>query len=505
MANKDNPTQTFESPVDPIELSKSKFSKPDRFPYTDDDTNRLADYNYFYQLFEGAHFEAFKQKIKNEHFNKAYAKLKYIYVNFAGMISRIVADMLFGEPVKPKVENPELQAWLEDLWKENFLDILLYESALDNSARGDELFKIRVDKRTQSEDPTVLVETAPASIYFPHIDGFNISKEPDVKELAWVVMVDKDQYLRREIHERGMIYNEVYKMKGSKVEGRAALSVLGIPGLIDQQATNIDRHLLVHIPNWKTRSRHFGYSDYNDLDALFYAINNRITKVDNVLDKHTDPILMVPPGVIDEKGKVKKDARVIEMGEGEDGKPEYIVWDASLENAFKEIEKLVEFIYMIGEVSPDVLGLGKGQSDSGRALKFKLMRTIAKVNRKKLYYDRAIKEALYVSQLLAKQWNAKVGGKNFSWEPEMPELVWQDGLPVDESELIENESKAIDAGITSQKAAVMKVHGIDEDNAEQMIKEIDKEKEVQMPETFSKNNTNPFFKKGKEVKPPVKK
>jgi len=56
-------------------------------------------------------------------------------------------------------------------------------------------------------------------------------------------------------------------------------------------------------------------------------------------------------------------------------KPEYIVWNANLDSAMKEIDKMVEFLFMFSETSPDALGLGKGgQAESGRALKMKLLR-----------------------------------------------------------------------------------------------------------------------------------
>jgi hypothetical protein len=370
---------------------------------------------------------------------------------------------------------------------------------------GDQLFKLRTGKRYPTDtDNTVILDTCSPGIYFPHVNGFDVSAEPDIKELAWVVKIGSENYLRRELHEVGMIYNELYLMKGSEIKERQSIGLLGIPNMADQQATNVNRSLLLHVPNWKTRKRHFGYSDYYDLDALFFAINNRVSRIDNVLDKHTDPILMVPPGVIDKKtGKVKRDGRVIEMGEGEDGKPEYIVWDASLENAFKQIEKLVEFINMIGEVSPDAFGLGTGQSDSGRALKYKLMRTLAKVNRKKRYYDVNIKEALYLAMQLSKSWGAKVNGKPFPGEPTYPELKWADGLPADEVEETDNATKQIDAGITSQKDAIAKIHDLDDDEAQKKLDEINEEKKANMPEPLDPSR-NPFTKGGATPPAPAK-
>jgi len=287
-------------------------------------------------------------------------------------------------------------------------------------------------------------------------------------------------------------------MKGDQIEVEAPLELLEVYGLKPEETMEIDDTLIKHAPNWKTTDRFFGISDYYDLDSLFYALNNRMSSIDNILDKHSDPILMVPPGVLDEKGNVRKKALgVIEIGEGDNGKPEYIVWDASLENAFKEIEKIVEFLYLIGEISPDMLGLGEGISASGRALKFKLMRTIAKVARKKLYYDSMIKETIYTAQLLAKAYNLEVDGLKLKKEPVKPEIIWQDGLPVDETEQLQNETTAIDAGITSEVDAAMRVYGYDEQTAESKIKKIKDDKKIDMPATnfggnpFVDNTNNP--------------
>jgi hypothetical protein len=56
-------------------------------------------------LFDGNHFDAFKIKVDNELYNKNYSKLRYIVNNFPGLISKICADMLFGE--FPRITLPE--------------------------------------------------------------------------------------------------------------------------------------------------------------------------------------------------------------------------------------------------------------------------------------------------------------------------------------------------------------------------------------------------------------
>ena len=452
------------------------------FPYYQDQ-GRLTEYEYFGRLFMGNHFSAFNIRISDQYYNRAHAKLRYVMVNFAGLISKICADMLFGEPLTVKMPEGD-QKWIDALWRENKMDVQCYESALSNSYCGDAIFKIMAGKRRPYDtDSTVIIEDITPSIYFPKINGFNVREEPNEKELAWTFKKGDRTYLRKEVHTQGLITNEVWLMEGTKIMGKEPLEILDLPDLADMVPTGINESLIVHIPNWKTGNRYFGISDYYDLDSLFFAINNRMTKNDNILDKHSDPILMVPQGVLDEKGRVKKgQLGVIEIVEGENQKPEYIVWDASLENAFRQIEKLVEFLYLSGEISPDLIGMGKGQSDSGRALKFKLMRTISKIARKKLYYDMTIKEVIYIAQIFAKVHNLKVDGKTLQGNPEKPELKWQDGLPVDEVEQADVETKKIDAGIQSKKDAVMNIDQIDEKAAEEKLAEIEKEKpKVELP------------------------
>lgn len=455
-----------------------------KFPYTSEKP-RLEDYDYFKQLFKGQHFAAFNIRIHSEQYTRDYSKMRYVCANFPGLISKVIADMLFIEPPKIEVNDGD-QKWINALLSENKMRMQLYESSLMNSYFGDALFKLRIGKRNpKAAESTVIIDQVTPRIYFPRYDGSNVTGEPTEQELAWIVEIADNKYLRKEIHTPGLIRNELWLLEGNDINGyeikaQADLSLLtpDEENIIPQeQETGIDRSLLIHIPNWRAGESWNGVSDYYDLDSLFYAINNRFTKIDNILDLHGDPIFTVPPGVIGEDGKVKKKALgVIEIAEGETGKPEYIVWDAKLESAFSELEDLIENVFMISETAPAILGMDKnGQAESGRALKFKLLRTIAKAQRKQIYYREGIIESVYVAQLLAKEWKVKVDGLVLSANPVKPEIMWSDGLPADMTEMIENETKAIDAGITSKKDAIIRVYDVDEDTAEEMVKEIDEE------------------------------
>lgn len=472
-----------------MEMGKQPDLKPTLGVFPDNDQkSRVRTYNYYRQLFMGDHYEAFNYKIDNEAYNKAYSKLRYVKVNFAGLVSKICADMLFSEPLKISSKESDVD-YARAIWDDNDLDIQAYESALANSYHGDAIFKIRIGKRHPNDKKsTVIIEDTTPTIYFPDLNPFNIREAPKSENMMWSYSYQGKDYLRKEIHTPGKIENKAFLMEGEKIKQEVSLEKAGLKGLKKEEKTKIEKSLIVHVPNYRINTRHFGISDYNDLDNLFYSINNRLTKTDNILDKHSDPILMVPPGVLDENGKAKKDGRVIEFESGEDGKAEYVVWDASLENAFKYIEKLVDFFYMIAEISPDALGMGEGVDDSGRALKFKLMRTIAKVARKKLYYHSKLRTVLETAQELGKAHGIEVRGVKPPKEVFKPDLEFADGLPIDESEQVDIESRAIDAGIRSEIDAIQKVYGLDEKAAEAKYKEIKKENELKMPTMVGAKN-----------------
>lgn len=471
------------------------------FPYYNS-VNRLNDYEYFTRLFMGQHFEAFNVRINDLRYSKAYQKLRYVMVNFAGLISKVIADFLFSEPPSFGAIEGGDQEFLDALVHENNLHTQNYESALSNSYLGDALYKLRVGPRNPSDTEfTVIIEDITPAIYFPQVDGFNVRAEPQVKELAWTFKQGDKEYLRKEIHYSTYIENQIFLMEKNKIMGSVPFEQVGLQ-LPERVETGINRSLLIHVANWKTGNRHFGLSDYHDLDKLFYAYNSRMSAIDNILDKHSDPILMLPQGVLKEDGTVNKKALgVVEIQEGETQKPEYIVWDASLENAYKQTEKIVENIFMIGEISPDVLGMGQGQSDSGRALKLKIMRTIAKAARKKLYYDRALKEVLYTAMLLAKEHNLKVGGLSLKGDPYIPEIEWQDGLPIDNAEQVEIEAKRLDSGTTTTVDAIMRLDAIDEIEAKKKAKEIKEENKIELPTGLPKPFTPPNGNTDKTVPP----
>lgn len=455
------------------------------FP-SQEDKQRLAAYEHYDRIGYGDHFNAFAVK-GEEDFALRYRQLRYIVANFGGLMSRTMADMLFGEPITFDYDNDGNQEFASAFIEENQLMTQLHESAIGNSRRGDDVFKLRIGQRNPraiNSPVTVIAEQVTPAIYFPVLTD-RASRNTSETDVIAHTFKDGDRTLiHLEIHEPGVIFHEVfeYDQKAGKLGAKLNPTEFGYK---ESEPTGVDRSLVFHVPNVRDGSGFWGVSDYSDLQSLFFALNNRITKVDNILDKHADPILAVPPGVIGDDGKVRKEALgLIEVDPEGTGlqKPEYIVWDANMDASFKQIDKLVEMLFMFSEISPATTGMDKdGQMESGRALKLKLLATIRKRNRKRQYYDQAIKDMMQTAAELSLALGVKVGDQLAPEDNERPKLKWPDGVVNDEVEQVEQVGQRIEQGTMSQADGIAFLDGMTKEEAEAKAEEIRKEGEPNIP------------------------
>ncbi len=442
-------------------------------------TKRLGNYQHFRKLFFGEHQEVFP-RIDNWLTKEMDKSIIYIVCNYAGLISKVSADLLFGESIQVGVGDPgsQQQVAMNSIIDDNALHIKNYEMALSTSWRGDTVLKARFGKqRAWQDSQQVVIETVPAHCFFPHINSDSV-QEMTGATLAWVKKnpQDKKRYLRKEIHEPGLIRNELWLLDGEAVRKQVRLSVFPeYAGLEEEQETGYPGLLVEHIPNWRLDDMLWGISDYYDLESLFDALNNRVSRIDTILDKHSDPKLILPPGSMDYDERlgryyIEKEAiQCMEIDGDADAAhlPRYLVWDAQLEAAFRQIDKLVEMLMLMSEVSPAAFGMDKnGAVESGRALKFKMFRTIAKIHRKRLYFDQALRNILYTAQVL------DVTHGRGSYTPITPHLEWQDGLPNDLKEAAEIESLRMSATLTSRESAIRRLDKLEGQNLQEELDKI---------------------------------
>lgn len=466
-----------------VEIGKTS---TDVWPPDDEESKeRLQNYLRLRLLFKGRHQEVF-ERIQSWIEKSNDKSIVYIVCNFAGLISKVSADMLFGEKLKYVVgaKGGTYQEQLDRLVENNNLNSLNYEMGLSASWRGEVIYKIRWEEFEDGDNRSIIEPASPAC-FWP------ILNEDNVKDLKGGVfghikkgpdLNDERRYLKIERHLPGSIENELWLLNqdGRTIKDQVALNTFEeYAGMSEKQETGYPGLLFHYTPNWRLEDSFWGISDYYDLEGIFDEINNRVSRISRVLDKHESPRLILPPGIMqfDEKTQrwyiEKEDFEALEIpGNDEtvrDDLPKYLTWDAELNAAFTQLEKLIELAFYVSETSPDAFGMNQGGvAESGRALKFRLIRTLAKVNRKKIYFDEAIKSAIMKALTLEAEYGNGKDPEDFNLR-----LEWADGIPDDpmEQATIEN-IRTGNAPTTSIRSAVRRLDDLDGEALDQELEEI---------------------------------
>ena len=448
------------------------------------DVQRLANYEKYEQLFLGQHQVAFADKLRDYAPQFSSTAARYVALNYPRMISTVSADLLFEE--KPSLVLEYNQDFVNTLFYENTLWVQFYENALSSSYKGDAVMRIR------AEEGQIKIDTVKPDVYFPVYDENNVSNPIKEHILAYVVEDMGKKMLLIETYAQGYIETKLYDFKDGQIGGELDVKAY-YPDLESYVETGLGKgfSLIHHIKNWGLAGKFWGISDYQDLEDLFFAINNRLSRNEHILDKHADPILAVPEDILDKNGQVKKgDIGVVELPRnpisGEDRSvPQYIVWDSKLESSFAQIDALLEQLWIVSQMSPSLFGITKyGVAESGRALKYKLLRTLSLKHRKQMYWDNGIK-ALIQSAIEFARVNGLKSDTLTAKQTEVPQIIWKDGLIEDQLETIQVEKDKLDYELTTREDAISNIDNISQAEA------IDKLERIQA-EMTAKAKANPF-------------
>lgn len=438
------------------------------------DKERMEDYERREELFESEHCEAFAQKSA-----KIPDHLKdraYLAQDYPKLVSVTFADLLYGQ--SPVFSLPGQQEQLDKLVSDNRLPTTLYESELSASFRGDAVFKLSIAPRHPGGDLDILIEEVPAYAYFAELDPDNARRVLS-QCLAWERCVQKGdreiKYLRVEHHLPGQIINELYIVEGfCKVKKRVPLSDLyGDQAPPDVVPTGIKTPLLFHCPNLRHGSIYYGMSDYTEgLESLFDEANQRITQIAGILDKHADPKLVLPEGVLNKRGEVKTDdleVIIVAKEEAVAGVPKHLTWDAQLSAAFQQLEIVEEKIFQFSDVSPAMFGKDKaGNIESGRAMLMRFARMITRAVRKQNYREPVICDMLFAALELAAANNVP----GYTMPTRKPEMVWRNGLPKDDKELTETAVAQVQARLMSRETAIRYIRQVGPSEAQAELQRI---------------------------------
>ena len=402
----------------------------------------------------------------------------YIPLDFAGMLARLMRHYTFSPGFAVRAVNPTEGA---DVNVKRIMDnsdatTLFREVAESLPALGDGV--VRVDladpETVGSEEEEKQAHMRYVRPHQAHVKR-NVLDNQKVEEvtLAWLFSAeafnrsDPRSILLREVHIPGSFEFHISWWDGEKLAEGPPMGEL-FPSLEPgPHKTGIDEIPIVFIPNNRKAGDFWGRSEFPRIKPIIQALENRMAQLDEVLEKHARPKLIVGPGTLDDEGRtllehfdvIEVESSVLEKAV----KPEYLTWDAQIPAIKHQIEKLEEYFFIFTETSPASFGLERdgSQVESARALRFKAHRTINKVEDLRDPFGDAVKRLLRIAQKL------ETGDEGeHEYEVARVQLEWTDPIIEDDTQEAEDYSMMRQNQLTSVHRAVKDLHDLTDEEAE---------------------------------------
>lgn len=390
-----------------------------------------------------------------------------VLLNYQRLMSMKMADLVCGEyPTITGASEAENDA-IKTARDTSDFDAQLYSTVIDMSRYGDAIWREYLDEDTGNKTFTLWDPKE----WFPIVrdDGTNrISHHV----LCWRVNLNAGldippvYELHVQIHgctkaDWGHYESRVYSLNGS---GDVIMDLMHS----EVVNTGFDHCAVQHLKAFSTSSTVYGYDDYMPLDSILAEIMARIGQISIILDKHADPNMTGPVTMLSQNPHTGeyylKRGKFFATSQG-DNEPKYLTWDGQLTAAFKQLEVLINQMYILSEMGAAILGGEDGSSAaiSGTAMRFKMVNPLAKARR--------------ISNSLTNPARRLLSALAEDVDFESISVYWADGLPDDPRENIENAKLATgETRMMPLKVAIREFFQRSDREADEWIKSIDDEK-----------------------------
>lgn len=461
--------------------------KPDK-PYPPRrEKSRIERYQQNAALFDGEHFFSSEYRYRDgtpiktvQIYEKCARRISRVIGNFEDIISfpvlinyqRLItmkmADLVCGEHPSISGSTPKENDILKKIRDYTSFDDKLYSAVIDISRYGDAVQRIYKDENGKltftNWDPTE---------WFPIVsqDGTNTITHHC---LCWIENLADDTEvpdyrLHVQIHSvqnPGSYEHRIYKM--DKFKGTIGKQLKSETKVV---ATGLDICAVQHLKSFSVSNTIYGYDDYMPIDSLLSEILARIGQISIILDKHADPNITGPVSMLavdPTTGEYRlKTGKFFAVSPGEE-QPRYMTWEGQLEAAFKQLEFLINQLYIVSEMGSALLGDStNGQAISGSAIRFEMAGPLAKARRIANSLSLPMRKLLSV---LSKE-EGHIPYERIS-------IFWSDGLPDDPRENVEIAKLATGATkLMPLDEAIREYFGKSNEEALEWIDKIDEELE----------------------------
>ena len=419
-----------------------------------EEEERLKHYKKYKEMFAGRYEKVFGAFFANK---AAGLRLRDMNVstiiNYPQLLAKKTADFVCGEP--PIIDVGDYTDELQDnLDLMNFAHTI-YEGFMDVSRFGNAVIKTLDDR----------VSIVPPEYWYPIVDPFDRKK---INQQVIAFIVDRTIYV--EIHEAGKY--EVRRYEAKKARGENNFIEFG--RMIEEPTiynTNIDENAVQVLSNVTSSDTLYGISDFEIIEDTLKQLLWRIFCVERILDKHSAPSIVGNTGML-EKDQITglpilKPGNFFVRDSEQTPMPQYLTWDGNLQAVQWEIEWLTNQMYTLSEMGAAFLeGAGKGEVNSGRALRLRMTSPLIKAQRLVGINDQSVKK---IVRNVALSLGTNIDIKDISTQ-------WNDGIPddkLDECELYERATGG--KPFMSQMTAVKLFNNLDDTAADEELAAIEGE------------------------------
>lgn len=408
-----------------------------------------------------------------------------VILGYQRLMSLKMADLVCGEPPSITSSKDGGNARIKEARERSEFDSKLFSTVIDLSRFGDAVWRVYLDDHKDITftcwDPKewypIIAQDGTNRILY-HCIAWRENKSDRPEAPDW--------YLHIQIHgtsteDIGEYKHRVYRLDSSGT----AIKDLAQPE--ETVSTGLKSCAVIHLKSFATSTSVYGYDDYMPIDSLLAEIMERIAQISVILDKHADPSISGPSSMLtynDSTGEFYlKHGSFFATAPGEND-PKYMVWDGQLTSAFKQLELLINQLYILSEMGDALLGGagGGGQAISGTAMRFKMVNPLAKARR----LGNSLK--ISVKRLFS--------AMSKDTEYDDIGIEWFDGLPDDPKENAEIAKIVTGANkMMPLKDAIREYFGRTDSEAEAWIKQIEKETEASMAlSQVKEEEDNPLLK-----------
>lgn len=416
------------------------------FVLSQEEAMRLASYRAYLDFYNGAQWEGLPAP--NE---------RRMTFNYARVFVNKAASYLMGKGVGFAVEAPEgsgeegrataqrAEALLEASYRRNSLALVDLDTAVDSAVLGDGVFKVTWD-------------AGAGAVSVAAVDPASITCERKPDDYRQLVSVRQSYVVGGTgagtlLGSAGVLQGQV---PGTVTEEWTEETLeVWRDGLLERRVPNPYGFIpYVVFPNLRVPKEPWGQSDLVDLVEVNRNLNERLSVLSHILEVSGNPIAVLE-NVTDSTGIKVGPGRLWELPKDAKAYLLDLLSGGGVGLHIEYINLLYRAMHDLAEMPRTAFGDGSGTTRSGVALEIEMQPLLQKLARKRAIWTMSLEErSAMVLKLHALHGDEQAAAVVNAANGYQLRIIWPPILPSDRTELVNQETALVAAGIHSHRRAM---------------------------------------------------